>query len=187
MANEITKKALEQAFLKLLSIKPFKKITVSDVTDLVGVNRMTFYYHFEDIYSLLDYALKTEFNKALDGKYDSTNWVEGFENIFKVCVEYRYLVENAYKFNSRGNVEEALEPIVYQLTYHVVSEEAKGHNVEKKDLEFVANAYKFMLIGIVLDWIKNDMEEDIDTIINKISTMLDGETEWILSKFEKTE
>jgi len=187
MANEITKKALEQAFLKLLSIKPFKKIKVSDVTDLVGVNRMTFYYHFEDIYSLLDYALKVEFSKALDGKYDSLNWEEGFKNIFKVCLEYRSLVDNAYKFNSRGNVEAVLEPIVFQLTYYVVNEESKGHNVEKKDLEFVANAYKFMLIGFVLDWIKNDMQDDIDVINNKVSTMLSGETEWILSKFEKSE
>ena len=69
MANEITKKALKQSFLELLAQKPFKKITVSDITDRCGVNRMTFYYHFEDIYALLDYCLTSEMSKILDGKY----------------------------------------------------------------------------------------------------------------------
>ena len=64
MANELTKKAMVQAFIQLLAEKPFKKITISDITDSCGINRMTFYYHFEDIYALLDYALKSEMNKT---------------------------------------------------------------------------------------------------------------------------
>lgn len=184
MPNEITKKALEQAFLKLLSEKPFKKITISDITNECGVNRMTFYYHFEDVYSLLDYCLKSEFDKVLNGKYESSTWVEGMQNIFEVCLKFKHLLTNAYHFNSRGNVEQVLDPIVYQLTYHVVKEEASGHKVSEDNLIFVANAYKHLLIGIVLDWIKDDMKVDYHLVLEKIELMLTGETEWILSKFE---
>ncbi len=185
MANEITKKALKQSFLELLAQKPFKKITVSDITDRCGVNRMTFYYHFEDIYALLDYCLTSEMSKILDGKYDNTTWVEGMKNIFEVCLKYKTLLLNAYHFNSRGNVESVLDPLVFSLTYHVVKEEAYGHKVKEDNLQFVANGYKYLLIGIVLDWIKNDMKEDYKEILKKIELMLTGETEWILSKFEE--
>ena len=71
------------------------------------------------------------------------------------------------------------------LTYHVVKEEADGHKVKEDNLQFVANGYKYLLIGIVLDWIKNDMKEDYKEILKKIELMLTGETEWILSKFEE--
>ncbi len=185
MANEVTKRAIEMAFLKLISEKPLKKITISDITDMVGINRMTFYYHFEDIYALLDYALKSEFSKALDGKYESTTWMTGMRNIFEVCVKYKDLVINAYKFNSRGNVENVLDPIVYQLTYHVVNEEAAGHKVEEENLIFVSQCYKHLLIGTVLDWIKDGMKVDYALVLSKIETLLGGETEWLLSKFEK--
>ncbi len=185
MANEITKRALEQSFLALLAEKPFKKITVSDITERCGVNRMTFYYHFEDIYDLLDYCLSYEMGKALNGKYETTNWVEGMKNIFEICLRFRTLLLNAYHFNSRGNVESALDPIVFQLTYHVVKEEAFGHAVKEENLIFVANGYKYLLIGIVLDWIKGQMKEDYQEILKKIELMMTGETEWILSKFEE--
>ncbi len=185
MANELTKKAMEQAFLKLLSQKPLKKITISDITEECGINRMTFYYHFEDIYSLLDYSLRYEMKKALDGKFDASTWMEGMKNIFEVSLKYKYLVVNAYRFNSRENVENVLDPIVYQLTYHVVKEESAGHNVPEEDLVFVAQCYKHLLIGTVLDWIKNDMKDDYHILLKKIENVLTGETEWILSKFEK--
>ena len=185
MANDLTKRALEQAFVELLAQKPLKKITVSDVTKRCGVNRMTFYYHFEDIYDLLNYCLSVEMDKVLDGKYDNTTWVEGMRNIFEVCLKHKTVLINAYHFNSRGNVESKLDPIVFKLTYHVVKEEASGHRVKEENLQFVANGYKHLLIGIVLDWIKDDMKEDYREILKKIELMLTGETEWILSKFEE--
>ena len=187
MANELTKKAMVQAFIQLLAEKPFKKITISDITDSCGINRMTFYYHFEDIYALLDYALKLEMNKALNGNYDASNWIDGMKNIFEACLKSKYLVMNAYKFNSRGNVEAILDPIVYQLTYHVVKEEAGNHNVLEEDLVFVSDCYKHLLIGTVLDWVKEGMKEDYQKVVKKIERFLDGETEWILSKFEQVE
>ena len=46
--SQMTKRALEASLKELLRHKPLDKITVSDLTDHCGVNRMTFYYHFKD-------------------------------------------------------------------------------------------------------------------------------------------
>ena len=48
-----TKKALAAALKELMTKKPLSKITVSDIISVCGVNRKTFYYHFQDIYDLL--------------------------------------------------------------------------------------------------------------------------------------
>ena len=48
--SQVTKRALEQSLKNLLLKKPLTKITVGDITDDCGINRMTFYYHFKDIY-----------------------------------------------------------------------------------------------------------------------------------------
>ena len=50
MANSnITKKALAQSLKELGSTKILDKITVADITNHCGVNRQTFYYHFQDV------------------------------------------------------------------------------------------------------------------------------------------
>ena len=48
MAN-FTKQAIETAFLQLLNEKPLNKISVRDIVEKCGINRNSFYYHFQDI------------------------------------------------------------------------------------------------------------------------------------------
>ena len=58
--SEITKKALAETLKKLLSKNKLNKITIKEITEDCGVNRQTFYYHFKDIYDLLEWIYKNE-------------------------------------------------------------------------------------------------------------------------------
>ena len=53
--SQVTKRALAASLIKLLSQKPLDKVTVKDIIEDCGVNRQTFYYHFKDIYDLVDW------------------------------------------------------------------------------------------------------------------------------------
>ena len=57
-----TKKLLKSGFASLMKEKEFKDIRVKDITDLVDLNRGTFYLHYNDTYDLLE---KIE-NEVLD-------------------------------------------------------------------------------------------------------------------------
>ena len=48
--SQVTKRALEQSLKNLLLKKPLTKITVGDITEDCGINRMTFYY--QKIYTI---------------------------------------------------------------------------------------------------------------------------------------
>ena len=54
--SNLTKLALEQSLKKFLLKKPLDKITIKDLTDDIGISRMSFYYHFKDIYDLVEWA-----------------------------------------------------------------------------------------------------------------------------------
>ena len=54
-----TRKAIMESFLKLLDARPLNKITIKDIVEDCGINRNTFYYHFEDIPALVEAALET--------------------------------------------------------------------------------------------------------------------------------
>ena len=48
-----TKRRLREGLLRLMEEKPINEISVKELTELVDVNRGTFYFHYQDIYDLL--------------------------------------------------------------------------------------------------------------------------------------
>ncbi len=51
-----TKESLAAALKQMMNVKPIGKITVKDLVEICGVNRQTFYYHFDDVYDLLEWV-----------------------------------------------------------------------------------------------------------------------------------
>lgn len=51
---EKNRTAYNQDILELVEEKPLDKITIQDIANKCGINRNTFYYHFDDIYSLIE-------------------------------------------------------------------------------------------------------------------------------------
>ena len=66
MQSRATKQALVDSLKQLLTKKSFSKITVTEIVENCGYNRKTFYYHFEDIYSLLRWMLEQDLLSVVD-------------------------------------------------------------------------------------------------------------------------
>ena len=92
--SQITKRALEQSLKNLLREKPLSKITISDITEDCGISRMTFYYHFKDIYDLVEWACMEDAAKALANKKTYDTWQQGFIQIFHAVRENKVFVMN---------------------------------------------------------------------------------------------
>ena len=95
--SQITKRALVQSLKNLLLEKPLSKITVTDITEDCGISRMAFYYHFKDIYDLVEWVCVEDGTKALQGKKTYENWQEGFCQIFEAVLENKPFIMNVYR------------------------------------------------------------------------------------------
>lgn len=56
----ITKRAIATGLKELVDEKPFNKISIRDITEKCGLNRQTFYYHFQDKYELVNWIYYQE-------------------------------------------------------------------------------------------------------------------------------
>ena len=65
-----TKQALEASLKKVMLQKPLDKITISDITSDCGISRMAFYYHFKDIYDLVEWSCLEDTKKSAAGEKD---------------------------------------------------------------------------------------------------------------------
>ena len=182
--SQVTKRALEQSLKNLLLKKPLTKITVGDITDDCGINRMTFYYHFKDIYDLVEWSCLEDAKMALEEKKTYDTWQQGLLQIFKAVQENKPFILNVYRCVHREQVEKYLQPLVDQLLLNVINEEAAGITVRDEDKQFIAQVYSYMFIGLMLDWIKDDMHEDPQQIVEKLSKLIKGSVSVALSRFK---
>jgi len=181
--SQTTKKALAASFKKLLEEKPLDSITVVDIAEDCEVNRQTFYYHFKDIYDLIDWIYTSEATKALDGKKTSDSWQQGFLQIFEYVLANRTFVQRTYHSSSLEHLRQYLYGETYDLLIGVVEEKSAGLGVRDDDKEFIANFYKYAFVGLMIDWIGAGMMEKPEVIIDRLTTLIRGDMAIALERF----
>lgn len=181
--SQITKRALEESLKKMLLKKPVNKITISDITEDCGINRMTFYYHFKDIYDLVEWSCVEDAARALDGKKTYDTWQQGFQQIFQAVLDNKPFVQNVYQSVNQEQVETYLYSLTHNLLIGVIEEKAVGMQVRDEDKEFIADFFKFAFVGLMLDWIRNGMKKDPQQIIDRLSILIEGDITRALNKY----
>lgn len=182
--SQVTKRAMEQSLKNLLLKKPLTKITINDIADDCGINRMTFYYHFKDIYDLVEWSCMEDAKRALNEKKTHATWQQGLLNIFEAVQDNKPFILNVYRCVHQEQVEKYLQPLVDDLILGVINEEAAGMTVRDEDKQFIAQIYSYIFIGLMLDWIKDDMRGDPQQIVDRLARLIQGSMSAALSRFK---
>ena len=183
VVSQTTKRALEASLKKLLLQKPLNKITINDITEDCGVNRMTFYYHFKDIYDLVDWIMVEDAAKALENKPTFDTWTEAFLDLLHQVQENKVLVMNVYRSISREQVEQYLYKMVDPLLHEFVDKETRDISIQDEDKQFVIDFFKYALVGMVLEWIRRDMKTEPAIMAERLNTMMHGDLKRALLRF----
>ena len=180
-----TKAALEESLKRLLLKKPLDKITITDITTDCGISRMAFYYHFKDIYDLVEWSCVEDGTKALQGKKTSESWTEGLTQIFEAVLENKPFIMNFYRNVDRERIENYLFKLTYDLIVGVVEEKSKGLNITEEDKKFIADFYKYGFVGIMLEWIREGMKENIEDLVRMMDLTLHDTVTTSIHNFQK--
>lgn len=184
MPSQLTKRALEESLKRLLLTKPLNKITIADITSDCGISRMTFYYHFQDIYDLVEWACEEDAARAIAGNKTADTWQTGLLDTFLALRKNKPFIASIYHDMSREQVERFLVPVVSDLVKSVVDEHAARRHVREQDRDFIAHFFAHALIGTVLDWIARDMRDDPQQLVQRVATIADGAIETALDRLE---
>ena len=173
--SQNTKQMLCDALIELSAKKPFSKITVSEIVNLCNVNRKTFYYHFEDIYDLLEWHLNNEIQRAIsifEPPYD-------LNALITFSVDYMNQHPYLHKFVQDPIAREKITKLLNQVLSPKVSElflerEAiLGKSIEKNFREFLVKYLTHITVLSILDAIENPNNYDIETMKRYIAIIFD--------------
>ena len=180
--SDITKHALAASLKKLLAEKPIDKITVKDIVEDCGVNRHTFYYHFQDIYELIEWFMYDEAEHILGNHKTFDTWKDGFHDLYSYLQENKDIVMNAYNSNYRNYLEKCIVSLVRPYIAEFLRISSEGMDITDEKLDFAADTYTFGIVSLSMDWIANDMIERYENSMTFFLELLDGSMKHTLEK-----
>lgn len=183
---EQTKRALAEALKKTVEEKPIEKITVSDIVEKCNVTRQTFYYHFENIYSLIIWIYKTELSSALAAKNSNTTWQENSLHVFKQLKENKKFFMATYNSFWKRDIMNLLFSEIYKEMFSLVESSANMEKISESEKRFIANFYKYAFAGVYFDWIEEGMVENPDDIVSRIDMLITGDIARAVETFAKS-
>lgn len=183
--SQTTERAIAAALKKLLQQKPLNKITISDLANECGINRMTFYYHFKDIYDLIEWMCNERAEKALEGNKGVDSWQQGLKNLLDALLEEKTFVMGVYHSLSREQIETFLFNVVYNLMWKVIEDYSAERSVSMDDRKFLADLFNYGISGIILHWISTGMKQSPESIVEKFENIGKGVLAASITSFEQ--
>lgn len=180
--SNITKKAMAKSLKNMLQTKELDKITVTDIANDCGINRQTFYYHFRDVYDLLEWVFENEVVEKVESETTIKNWQENFAYVFNYMLNNKTFIVNVYNSLSRQYLLNFLFKHCNKLFIGIIDYVAKNYNISKENKIFIANFYKYGFAGIIESWIVAGMKEKPENIIKKLDVMITGNFEEAVKK-----
>lgn len=89
------------------------------------INRMTFYYHFKDIFDLVEWACLEDVRRVLQQKIPDDTWQQGFLRIFAAVQKNKTMVMNVYCCIRQEQVKKCLKPLLDRLVLKIICEESR--------------------------------------------------------------
>ena len=172
---------MDEAFLSILEKKDLAYITVKEICEKAGVNRSTFYLHYETVADLLSESVSYMNEHFLSYmKKDSSAFVIklrtcSLEELYLITPEYltpylNYVKENRRLFCTALKNAEALrlEDSYNELFRHIITPILERYGVAVNDRPYILAFYIKGLMAIISEWLKNDCADSVDYIAGVI-------------------
>lgn len=182
-----TKESLGSALKKMMAVKPIEKITVKDLVEICGVNRQTFYYHFDDVYDLLEWVFEEDANRVLPQEVVYDHWREDVLCFFNYLIDNSEFILNIYNSQSRTYMLRYFKRKLQNCIRSFAVIVSEGKNIDRGDFEFVVEYYSNCVVGLISQWLDLGMQLPKEVTPARLMIVLESSVEELFKRFQKDE
>ncbi len=171
-----TRRSLEEAFHHIMATKGFEAMTVKDLTEQAGVNRATFYAHFEDKFALLKYVIERLFAEAMTQFSAEIPFspVQLQHLVLIVCDFFGQFSSRVCTTSDRQfdpMIEKIVQRQVYDLLLDWFSADACMCEASVP-LDVIATPISWGIVGAGLAWSKSAVEASAEIYTEQVAAVL---------------
>ncbi len=175
-----TQRLILTTFEEMLNEMPFEKITVSALVKRCDISPNTFYYHYSDIYALLNVYLSSRFGDYLtEERIEREGWRTTTKALLEDCRRSANIIYHIYDSISRDTLERYVFSITDDVFYRQVKAAAEhsGGNANDEHLHEIAELCRYAFLGYFLKFLWSRMNDDIDKAIDSLGDLF---TEFVI-------
>lgn len=184
--SERRKEQMAAALKRLMARKDLNKITIQDIADDCGMNRYTFYYHFQDIYDLLSWTFKRDFEQIFKDRARCATFAEWLRTILLYLKENEAVCRCALGSLGRSHFRTIFIEDLAQFLKPLLVDIRGERNITDTYLDFLAIFYLEAVTGVLIQWISGDILLSEEALVSYLCLTLDGGPEAAMERFERT-
>lgn len=175
-----TKNQILNALALLLQTKRLDDITVTELVEKCGISRQAFYYHFSDLYGVVDYGIQQLLDKL--GAVRPEDWHTAIERTLTLLRENRVLALNVYRAYERSYVESHVRRWAAPLVEARTRLAARGYAVTEDQIAFMTELLTQGLASIVLSWVEQGMPSSVIERMDDFDILVGGCLDYTLER-----
>lgn len=181
----MTKKALADSLKKLMESQALNKISIREIVEDCGVNRKTFYYHFQDKYDLVKWIFEKEAIEIVK-QYDlMDDHKEAIHFAMSYIEKNKHVCNSALDTLGRDELKRFFYSNFIGIMNNIVDDLSQGMKIPLDYKNFIVNYYTETISSLLVNWIRNKENTDKEIIVTYISLTLFDAIEPTLERANK--
>ena len=186
-----TDRQIVETVFSLLEERPFQKITVREVCEVVGINRSSFYLHYSDVYAVMEQE-SVRHKEALQQRFiEGAKIIDGFDPIAFLQVTLVYIREEKrfYRLFFRDMNMKELENGLGLVFSDLVGPVMRQIGLDDMRAAYHMTFFSYGVIAVVRLWVDlgcRETPEELADIIRKSSAQLPDHVQKIFDQKKKT-
>ena len=160
MAN-FTEKAIKETFIKMINDKPISQITVKALAQECGINRNSFYYHFNDIPSLIESIVMDEAQKVIEQNKTIDSVAQCFDMAVEFCLDNKRAALHIFNSVNRDIFETYLMQVCRHVVSAYIDTVTNGKPIKENDKEIITRSLTYGCFGAIIFWLSGGMKENV--------------------------
>lgn len=183
--SSTTKRALADALLHLLNQRTLDRIRVSDITDYCGLNRQTFYYHFQDIYDLLHWIFVEDVGHSIQELMPQYDWKEFTRAMHKQMQRHKSFLLNIHASIPAVQIRDYFDNLLEPQVKLILNDHIANQVLDPDDYDFLVRFHVMLLTSVTMRWIEQGMPDGTDTWLERFFFLMEGTIDRAIERFAK--
>lgn len=168
-SNQLTKNAILESFMTLLTRKNLDEITIGEITQSIGLSRKTFYYHFVDINDLIIWTFNQQIQAALKNSDAAQNKQAGLKQFLYELEKRKKLFASIFNSKYSKIIRNGFMDITTASVADVMKNVPK---VSGADNDVLYQMFAIAIVSLLENWVCDRLALSADEMMEYINMLI---------------
>lgn len=172
-----TRKAIREAFFKLMEEQDYHKITIASIAREADIDRKTFYLHYDSVSDLVDEVIRDEAQHIVDSCRDALHSGDGkrldvsrlFESISLAMAPD---VSRSKRVLQHVSLQDVLDRLEASLVTVLMEDNLLGLRRDDPYVSYIVSFFCAGLVAVYRRWLISDSEIPLDSLAERTSVCM---------------